>query len=169
MSRPVLKIKCNTPPATWDIEISACQLSEKLAVIAKEKQEADTLSEPYILEGIKSMLFAKIVLYLQTYKNNPPPGISAPINASTKSILAKPQANIQKNLAFGSEDFKSLVEFQNQYKVTGLDDLIGYFVADHIQSMNIEEINSVFTMDQDFNAEELQKIDQLIEETSIVM
>lgn len=164
-----LKIRCSAPPATWDIELSACMLSEKLGKIAQERQESGTLNEPYSLEGIKSMLFAKIVLYLLTYKTNAPPSISFPINASTKGMLSKPQSNILKNLAFGSEDFQSLVEFQKEYKVTGFDELIGFFIAENIQGMSIDEINNTFSMKQDFSAEELTKIDQLVEETSCIL
>ena len=58
-----LKVRCLVPPATWDIELAACERSKKLKEIAKQKQEESTLDQAYLLEGMKSMLFAKIVLY----------------------------------------------------------------------------------------------------------
>ena len=109
------------------------------------------------------MLFAKIVLYQLSYKIMDPPKIPHPINSQTRSSLSKPQANIIKNLVFGSPDFKSLVEFQKEYQVEGLDDLISCFIAENVQDYDVEKLNAQLGMDQDFNEVELESVENAMD------
>jgi hypothetical protein len=161
-----LKLRCLMPPASWDVDLAVCVRSEKLMGVVEQKLEDGTFSEQYVIEGMKSMLFAKVVLYLLSYKTMDPPKIVYPLTQQTRNLLSKPQSNILKGLVFGSDDMKGLMEFQKEYRVQGLDDLLSFFIAEGLQSMGVAEVNEGLGMKGDFTQAEHEMIDKMIQEAS---
>jgi hypothetical protein len=71
-----------------------------------------------------------------------------------------------KGLVFGSDDMKGLMDFQKEYKVQGLDDLLSFFIAEGLQSMGVAEVNEGLGMKGDFTEAEHEMIDKMIQEAS---